>query len=91
MKLKATYRDMGSRIRNLEPYAHASSAGARGPREYVIVSYTTPIAVARLKDDGSWEYRLNARKYSATTSRLQNIIRRAWERENSFVEVDELD
>lgn len=44
---------------------------------YIVYSYSTPIAQVF---DG--KYSLNARKYSVTTSRLQNIIRRAWANNN---------
>lgn len=86
--LKVTYRDMEERIRLMDSYAHGSSVGVRGPREYAVVSYNTPIAAARLTDSGEWEYRMTSRKYSATTSRLQNIIRRAWGHKSNFAELD---
>lgn len=72
------YRDMPAQIRNLEAFTHGSChAVSNLDKEYIVVSYSTPIA--RAKFDGvRWHYRLNARKYSSTTSRLQNIIRLAW-------------
>jgi hypothetical protein len=40
-----------------------------------VYSYRTPIARHAM---GSWKYQLNPEKYSTTTSRHQNLIRRAW-------------
>lgn len=72
------YRNMPEQIRNLEAFTHGSCHSINNlDKEYIVVSYSTPIA--RAKFDGvRWHYLLNARKYSSTTSRLQNIIRRAW-------------
>ena len=72
------YRDMPEQIRNFEAFTHGSCHSINNlDKEYIVVSYSTPIA--RAKFDGvRWHYLLNTRQYSSTTSRLQNIIRRAW-------------
>lgn len=72
------YRNMPAQIRNFEAFTHGSCHSINNlDKEYIVVSYSTPIA--RAKFDGvRWHYLLNARKYSSTTSRLQGIIRRAW-------------
>lgn len=80
------YRDMPAQIRNFESFTHGSCHAINNGREYIVVSYSTPIARAK-NIDGVWHYRLNSRKYSQTTSKLQNIIRRAWAAEK----VEEVD
>lgn len=72
------YRDMPSKVRNLEAFTHGSCHSVNNlDKEYVVVSYSTAVARAK-KIDGEWHYAINSRKYSQTTSRLQGIIRRAW-------------
>lgn len=76
------YRDMPSKVRNLEAFTHGSCHAVNNlDKEYVVVSYNTAVARAK-KIDGEWHYAINSRKYSQTTSRLQGIIRRAWAMEN---------
>ena len=56
------------------PFTHGShSAYLDTDGTYRVFSYSTEIATA--KGD---EITFNDRKYSMTTSRLQNIIRKAW-------------
>lgn len=45
---------------------------------YVVYSYGTPMMVHALGTAGEIEPWINPNKYSTTTSRLQNIIRRIW-------------
>jgi hypothetical protein len=71
---RATYATMPALIQTLTPFTHGSChAYIDGLGEYRVVSYSTLIATSR--DGVLW---LNARKYSVTTSRLQNIISKAW-------------
>ncbi len=71
---RASYATMPALIATRSPFTHGSChAYTDTDGEYRIVSYSTLIATA--KDGALW---LNARKYSMTTSRLQNIIRKAW-------------
>lgn len=61
-------------IRNKEEFK-AGALSARWEceyRDYVVMSYNTIIAMCA---DGEWKF--NSRKYSATTSRHQSIVRRA--------------
>lgn len=69
------YRDMANAIRARREFTGNSCAGRWLDRsEYVVFSYSTLI----YSDDLMTGKRtLNARKYSNTTSRLQNLIRRA--------------
>lgn len=71
-----SYRDMEHAIRWHHDF-RGNSVHASWDDEgvYTVYSYNTPIAKANARTGGVV---LNVRKYSATTSRLQNIIRRAW-------------
>lgn len=71
-----SYRKMETAIRNLDVFDGNSAAGRWADRsQYIVFSYNTPIAEYD-RVTGIWA--INPRKYSVTTSRLQNIIRRAW-------------
>lgn len=70
----ATYKTIPSLIATRTPFTHGShSAYTDTDNRYRVFSYSTEIATA--KGD---EITFNDRKYSVTTSRLQNIIRKAW-------------
>lgn len=70
----ATYRTIPSLIATRTPFKHGShSAYIDTDNRYRVFSYSTEIATA--KGD---EITFNDRKYSVTTSRLQNIIRKVW-------------
>ena len=73
----ANYSDIERAVRCLDNFAGNSSRGVldSDTGEYRVYSYRTLIAVANMRTGG---VALNVRKYSQTTSRLQNIIRRAW-------------
>ena len=72
----ANYRQIEKALSGLQEFT-GNSARASWDSEgfYTVYSYTTPIAKANARTGGVV---LNARKYSITTSRLQNIIWRAW-------------
>jgi len=71
---KATYATIPALIQTLTPFTHGSChAYIDADGQYRVISYTTLIATAK---DGV--YQLSEQKYSMTTSRLQNIIRKAW-------------
>jgi hypothetical protein len=73
----ANYEQIKTAIESFAPFEGNSCKGVMNTPmwEYQVFSYGTLIAVFSLKT-GSMV--LNARKYSQTTSRLQNIIREAW-------------
>ena len=72
----ANYRQMETAIRRMQDFTGNSARGSWDDEGmYTVYSYTTPIAKANARTGGMV---INARKYSVTTSRLQNIIRRAW-------------
>ena len=83
------YKELQHCVENFQPYTHGSSHAINSNNTYTIVSYDTPIAIAEKEPNGTYTCRLLNKKFSATTSRLQNIIRRAWKYEN-FTEVDSL-
>jgi hypothetical protein len=88
---RANYRTMPALIANRKPFTHGSAhAYTDTDGTYRVWSYSTEIAVY-YSDSAKCEEMfakgwltspnpiwLNDRKYSVTTSRLQNIIRKAW-------------
>ncbi len=71
------YTDIEQAIRNSEPLKHNGTMTgylAEDAGLYVIESYSTVIYREHLETGSKW---LNPKKYSTTTSRQQNIIRRA--------------
>jgi hypothetical protein len=72
----ANYRDIAKAVAKFEKFdGNSSRAVIASNGEYYVYSYNTLIAVANFRTGGMG---LNTRKYSQTTSRLQNIIRNAW-------------
>lgn len=81
--ITATYETMPELLATLTPFkhgsAHATKEVTRTRMEYRVYSYSTLIATAVWDgSEGELEKFFNDRKYSVTTSRLQNIIRKAW-------------
>ena len=68
-----TYSTMPNKIAQLIPFKGNSARGVWNGKTYEVYSYRTLIATA----DGSVQW-LDTRKYSVTTSRLQNLIKVAW-------------
>jgi hypothetical protein len=80
---KANYRTMPALLATLTPFTHGSCHATKEVTntrmEYNVYSYSTLIGtVVWDGSEGEYEKFLNERKYSVTTSRLQNIIRKAW-------------
>jgi hypothetical protein len=71
----ANYRTMPNLIATMAPFKHGSHHANSDGETYEIYSYSTRIATY---DYATGVITFNERKYSMTTSRLQNIIRRAW-------------
>ena len=81
----ANYRQIEKAQSGLQEFTGNSARGAWDSEGiYTVFSYNTPIAKANVRTGGVV---LNVRKYSVTTSRLQNIIRRAWA-DYSIIETD---
>lgn len=77
------YKVIEQKLRNLESF-NGNTLTARvektwGSMVYRVYSYSTLIAEKTwYGDEGEWNTYLNDTKYSVTTSKHQNIIRRAW-------------
>ena len=71
---QANYKQIEKAIIARENFRGNSCFGMWVGGDYKIASYNT--LIAEIKADG--ELYFNDRKYSVTTSKLQNIIRRAW-------------
>ena len=70
-----SYSQMENAIFAKDSFTGNSAYANWGSDVYCVYSYTTLIASYDRKTGEVW---LNPRKYSNTTSRLQNIIRKAW-------------
>jgi hypothetical protein len=76
-----SYREMETAIKNCEPFEGNSARGLWFGDTYAVYSYNTRIFTVEgsfAGKPGRGEFELDTRKYSVTTSRLQNIIRRAY-------------
>lgn len=70
------YKTISTKVRNRENFKGNTMWGAwLNSTQYTIFSYSTPIAEIDTLTGKVW---VNPRKYSVTTSKHQNIIRRAW-------------
>ncbi len=79
----ATYATIPALLATFTPFVHGSCHAikreTRTRMEYDVYSYNTLIGtVVWDGSEGEFEKFLNERKYSVTTSRLQNLIRKAW-------------
>lgn len=69
------YSDIAHKLANYQPIrGNSLTAYWDNAGNYQVLSYQTLIATSR-RDGVNW---LDARKYSVTTSRHQNLIRNAW-------------
>ena len=78
-----SYKVIETKLTNLEPFngnsLSAKAENAWGSLVYRVYSYNTLIATKSWHgDEGEWSTYLNPEKYSVTTSRHQNLIRKAW-------------
>jgi len=60
------------RLDKQQCYSLLDWLGSHSGSYYIVLSYSTPILI-KDKDGNSW---INTRKYSTTTSKIQNIIKR---------------
>lgn len=81
----SNYKDVAAAIAERREFVGNSASADYYGGTYRVFSYSTEIA----RFDG-YDYALNAHKYSVTTSKLQNIIRRAWA-EKPVVELEAMD
>jgi len=73
--MQDNYRTIATKLANREPFNGNSLRAYWSGSDYRVVSYSTMIA-AYLADESKTYF--NDTKYSVTTSRHQNLIRRAW-------------
>jgi hypothetical protein len=69
------YKTIEQKLKAYEPFRGNSLWATRSGDEYTVYSYSTQIARASV--NVLW-HEVEPRKYSVTTSRHQNLIRRAW-------------
>ena len=69
------YKTIERKLKAYEPFKGNSLTAFRSGDEYSVYSYST--LIARASVNVLW-HEVEPRKYSVTTSRHQNIIRRAW-------------
>ena len=67
------YKTIENKLAQLIPFKGNSARGIWNGKTYEVYSYRTLIATA----DGSVQW-LDTRKYGNTTSRQQNLIKKAW-------------
>lgn len=74
----SNYRQIEDAIREGKPFEGNSARGVFSTLDgyYRVYSYNT--LIARIMPYTMAQGELNTRRYSNTTSRLQNIVRRAW-------------
>lgn len=70
---QATYKEIEQAIASRIPFVGNSASGYFIGGTYVVRSYSTDIA---WYGELGWE--IDNTKYSVTTSRLQNIVRKVW-------------
>lgn len=73
------YRTIETRLNDRAPFKGNSMSAQfekyDGETYYVVYSYQMPIAWHKMS---KWEYSVNPEKVSVTTSRHQNLVRKAW-------------
>ena len=73
-----SYEQIETKLRNLEPFRGNSMMGLLDEwGSYKVYSYSTQIAQAWPSNDGM-RVAMNEEKFSTTTSRHQNLIKRIW-------------
>ena len=73
-----SYKEIDTKLANLEPFRGNSMMGLFDEwGSYRVYSYSTQIAQAYPTASGI-RAKMNNEKYSVTTSRHKNLIRRAW-------------
>lgn len=78
--MQDNYETIARKLRNCEDFRGNSMSGAWVEGIYNVWSYNTLIADYKdgYLDEGEPRYWLDDTKYSTTTSRHQNLVRRSW-------------
>lgn len=69
------YSQMLSKLQNMEEFKGLNVRAYYNGVSYIVKSYDTTIL---LVNTATWAHTYDARKYSPTTSRLQNLIKQAF-------------
>jgi hypothetical protein len=72
--MQDNYRTIANKLETLKEFTGNSMRGRWEDGRFIVYSYSTPIAIWQT----SLVKEVTERKYSVTTSRHQNLIRRAW-------------
>ena len=74
------YKAIENKLANFQDFEGNSMSGSRHAGIYSVWSYGTLIADYKFGtlDDGEPRIKFNATKFSTTTSRHQNLIRKVW-------------
>jgi hypothetical protein len=72
------YKTIETKLRNLESFRGNSLSANWSMGEYLVWSYNTEIANAKGGKFTPFTSWVDSSKYSVTTSRHQNLIRKAW-------------
>jgi len=73
--MQDNYRTIATKLANRESFEGNSLRAYWAGSDYRVMSYSTMIAAYMADTETKW---LNETKYSVTTSRHQNLIRKAW-------------
>ena len=74
---QANYTEIARHLERGEAFKGNTASATIDPTEYAVYSYTT--LIASMTFDGSkWNYWVSPKRYSNTTSRLQNLVKKAW-------------
>jgi hypothetical protein len=68
-----SYKEIEQRLDTLTPFKGNSMSGVWHGNTFIVYSYKTPIGYSSLSG-----FAIEERKYSVTTSRHQNLLRRVW-------------
>jgi len=73
--MKSNYKQIAVALETLQPFTGNSLKGVQLGDTYRVISYSTQIAEYNTTTGEKW---VSPTRYSVTTSRQQNLIRRAW-------------
>jgi hypothetical protein len=73
--MKSNYKQIAIALKAIEPFIGNSLRGERWGDEYRVISYRTLIATHNTTTGENW---ISPTRYSVTTTKQQNLIRRAW-------------
>jgi hypothetical protein len=72
------YKTIETRLEQCSDFTGNSLRGFWDGQTYKVFSYNTLIATNGYTEESGWQKWVDSTKYSNTTSRQQNLIKRAW-------------